>query len=94
MKNNYEFLFLNIQLDRRVNVFHLAVYAALLHLWYKAELRNPVQITRQRVMSLSKISAYATYHKCINKLVDLGYIVYSPSYHPVKGSMIEWPVTP
>ncbi|HEX2534000.1 MAG TPA: hypothetical protein VHK69_09710 [Chitinophagaceae bacterium] len=31
---------------------------------------------------MTKISSVATYHKYINDLVHVGFIQYSPSYHP------------
>ncbi len=77
-----------IQLDQRVNAFHLAVYAALLHLWYKGGLQSPLSITRREVMALAKIRANQTYHKFINDLQAFGYIQYVPSYHPALGSMV------
>ncbi|MBS1525844.1 MAG: hypothetical protein JST19_09370 [Bacteroidetes bacterium] len=41
-------------------------------------------------MVYSKIASTATYHKYIKQLDKFGYIRYRPSYHPVKGSSIEW----
>jgi hypothetical protein len=78
-----------MQLDNRVNVLHISIYAALIHLWYKGDMKNPVSISRRRVMELAKINAYATYHKCINELQSLGYIQYFPSYHPAIGSLVK-----
>ena len=39
-------------------------------------------------MGISKISSYATYHKCIKQLHNYGYIRYSPSYNPMRGSWV------
>jgi hypothetical protein len=39
-------------------------------------------------MRISKISAKATYHKCIKDLHNFGYIQYIPSYNPFKGSLV------
>jgi hypothetical protein len=39
-------------------------------------------------MAYSKIASIATYHKCIKKLDEYGYISYKPSYHPRLGSQI------
>ncbi|NOT74941.1 MAG: hypothetical protein HOP08_08425 [Cyclobacteriaceae bacterium] len=36
----------------------------------------------------SHIRSKATYHKAIKELQRLGYLRYSPSYHPRKGSQI------
>jgi len=40
-------------------------------------------------MNLAKIKSFATYHKCIKELHNAGFIIYSPSYNPYKGSLIE-----
>lgn len=34
-------------------------------------------------MLMAKISSRATYHKCLNDLVDFGYVGYIPSFNPV-----------
>lgn len=39
-------------------------------------------------MKVSKISAKATYHKCMKDLHDFGYLKYKPSYNPFKGSLV------
>jgi len=39
-------------------------------------------------MKVSKISAKATYHKCMKELNDYGYLQYKPSYNPFKGSIV------
>jgi two-component SAPR family response regulator len=40
-------------------------------------------------MRISKISSTATFHKCIKELSTKGYVIYSPSYNPFKGSTLE-----
>lgn len=39
-------------------------------------------------MHVCKISSTATYHKCIKELHQYGYITYTPSYNPYKGSLV------
>ena len=39
-------------------------------------------------MRISKISAKATYHKCLKALHAQGYIKYEPSYNPFRGSHV------
>jgi len=39
-------------------------------------------------MKVCKISSNATYHKCIKELNEFGYLRYSPSYNPYKGSLV------
>ena len=85
---------MKIKKDPRLFISHSSLYSALFICFQQNGGISPFPISRRMLMSYSNIASTATYHKCINKLVDLGYIVYSPSYHPVKGSMIEWPVTP
>jgi len=40
-------------------------------------------------MSLSRIHSLTTYHQVIRDLIVHRYILYSPSYHPVKGSEVS-----
>lgn len=74
--------------EERLSPTHMSMYMALFQLWNLNRFRNPVSITRGEVMRVSKINAVATYHKCIKDLDALGYIIYSPSYNPFKGSLI------
>ena len=39
-------------------------------------------------MHVCKISSNATNHKCIKELHEYGYLKYSPSYNPYKGSLV------
>lgn len=77
----------NAQHDERVASTHISVYCALFEQWLEHDCVNPFSITRKKVMGLSKISI-ATYHECISDLQGFGYILYSPSYHPAKGTMV------
>lgn len=74
--------------DKRVTVWHLSVYVAILHLWNKNNCVSPVQITRRKVMQHSHVGSIVTYHKCISELQEFGYIEYLPSYHPKLGSKV------
>lgn len=40
-------------------------------------------------MKLAKIHSKATYHRVIQELARYGYILYNPSYHPVRGSEVS-----
>jgi hypothetical protein len=40
------------------------------------------------VMKISKIGSKATYHKCLKELDVWGYLKYTPSHNPLKGSKI------
>lgn len=57
--------------------------------WNCNRFRNPISISRDEVMRISKISSKATYHKCLKNLHALGYIKYEPSYNPYKGSLVH-----
>ena len=72
--------------DRTLNPTHVSVYMALFQFWNCNRFINPVSISRDEVMRISKISSKATYHKCLKNLHALGYINYEPSYNPFKGS--------
>lgn len=74
--------------DKRVSVWHVGIYAAILQLFYKGNLHNPVSITRRKIMQIAHIGSIATYHKCLKELERYGYITYVPSFHPRIGSKI------
>ncbi len=61
---------------------------ALFQSWNINRFQNPISITRNEVMRISKIFSKATYHKCVNELHQKGYINYEPSHNPFKGSLI------
>jgi hypothetical protein len=74
--------------DRNLNPTHISLYVALFQFWNINRFINPISITRDEVMRISKISSKATYHKCMRDLNDKGYVKYEPSYNPYKGSMV------
>lgn len=78
-----------IQEDDRLNPSHISLYLALFQFWNINHFQNPISISRNEIMQLSKISAYGTYHKCIKDLQEFGYIEYIPSFNPYKGSMVN-----
>jgi hypothetical protein len=61
---------------------------SLFQFWNCNRFKNPISISRDEVMRISKISSKATYHKCLKNLHSLGYINYEPSYNPFKGSHV------
>jgi hypothetical protein len=61
---------------------------AIFELWHQNKFVNPVPVSRHKLMSMAKVSATATYHKCIKELVKGKYISYSPSYNPYFGSLV------
>ena len=77
-----------IQEDNRLNPTHISLYLALFQFWNLNRFRNPISISRNEMMKLSKISAFGTYHKCIKELQEFGYIEYNPAPNPDKGSLV------
>ncbi|QCX52485.1 transcriptional regulator [Elizabethkingia sp. JS20170427COW] len=78
-----------IQQDERLNPTHISLYLALFQFWNINHFQNPISISRNEMMRLSKISALGTYHKCIKELQTFGYIEYIPSFNPYKGSLVN-----
>jgi hypothetical protein len=75
--------------DRHLNPTHISIYIGLFQHWNVNRFKNPISITRNEIMRISKVSSKATYHKCMRELNDRGYIKYEPSYNPFKGSMVN-----
>lgn len=80
--------FQKVAVDNRLNPTHVSLYMAIFQYWNAERFQNPVSISRQELMRISKISAKATYHKCIKDLHNYGYIRYMPSFNPFKGSLV------
>ncbi|MBL7885871.1 MAG: transcriptional regulator [Flavobacterium sp.] len=74
--------------DRHLNPTHISLYIGLFQFWNVNRFQNPISITRDEIMRISKICSKATYHKCMKELNDKGYIKYEPSFNPFKGSMV------
>ena len=74
--------------DKTLNPTHISLYVALFQFWNFNRFKNPISISRDEVMRISKISSKATYHKCLKNLHSLGYIDYQPSFNPFKGSQV------
>jgi hypothetical protein len=75
--------------DERLNPTHISLYISLFQYWNVNRFRNPISISRSEIMRISKISAKATYHKCMKELHQFGYIRYDPSYNPFRGSLVH-----
>lgn len=82
-------LIARITSDNRLKPFHIALYIALCHSWGNSRFANWFHVSRGKLMTLSRIRSITTYHKTITDLVNLGYIGYRPSYHPVKASIVS-----
>jgi hypothetical protein len=75
--------------DIRLRASHISVYTALCQAWISSGCKDSFSISRSRVMKLARINSKTTYHKVIHQLKECGYIIYDPSYHPIKGSKIS-----
>lgn len=82
-------LFLRFSTDSRISAWHLSLYMALFFLWHSDGMKKSIHISRRQLMKLSRIQSNVTYHKCIRQLQEYGYIRYTPSYHPLRGSRVE-----
>lgn len=74
--------------DDRLGPLHICLYVTLFQFWNASRFKNPMSISRNEVMRLSKIGGKATYHKCMKELDSFGYLRYDPSYNPLRGSLI------
>lgn len=74
--------------DHDLNPTHISLYIALFQAWNVNRFQNPISISRDELMRISKIYSKATYHKCIRELNNKDYIRYEPSFNPYKGSLV------
>jgi hypothetical protein len=75
--------------DVQLRASHVSLYAVLCQMWISSGCQSSFSISRSRIMKLARIKSTATYHKVIHQLIKCGYILYNPSYHPVKGSKVS-----
>ena len=81
--------FEKVSTDFDLNPTHISLYMAVFQLWNQNRFQNPICISRDELMRISKIASYATYHKCIRELDERDFVKYMPSYNPFKGSTLE-----
>ena len=81
-------IFLIADQYKQVRTIHFGLYMALLECWNEQHCQSPFFISRSKLMALSRIRSTSTYHICIKNLQDCGAILYQPSYHPKKGTMV------
>jgi len=75
--------------DIRLKPTHISLCLALCHAWLRGDFKNIFQVSRSKLMAASRIQSQATYHKVMKDLQAFGYLKYTPSYHPVKGSSVS-----
>ncbi len=71
----------------KISASHISLFSAILCCRKTGE--NCFNVSRRKVMALSKIRSTATYHKCMDDLVALGILTYLPSFNPKSGSIIK-----
>lgn len=82
-------LYNKIANDPRVNVSHISLFLYILLLWQKNDYADQVKVSRKRLMAGAHFGSITTYHRCINRLHELQYIVYLPTYDSYQGTMIK-----
>ena len=75
--------------DVRLKPTHISLCTALCHAWVRSNFQTFFQISRRKLMASSRIQSKATYHKVMKDLQAFGYLKYTPSYHPIKGSTVS-----
>ncbi|MFD2909801.1 transcriptional regulator [Flavobacterium ardleyense] len=81
--------FEKVSTDYDLNPTHISLYMAIFQQWNQNRFQNPISISRDELMRISKIASTATYHKCIKELNEREYVSYKPSFNPFKGSILE-----
>ncbi|WP_445716179.1 transcriptional regulator [Flavobacterium sp.] len=81
--------FEKVSADYDLNPTHISLYMAIFQLWNQNRFQNPISISRDELMRISKIASTATYHKCMKDLTEREYVIYKPSFNPFKGSILE-----
>jgi hypothetical protein len=62
---------------------------ALFQIWNSTRFSKEFFVIRNEVMKQSKIGSKSTYHRCLKELHQFGYITYTPSHNPYRGSKIK-----
>lgn len=75
--------------DERLTPHHVSLYITLFQFWNLNHFRNPISISRDEVMHISKIGSVNTYVKCLKELHTWNYIRYEPSFNPQRGSKVH-----
>lgn len=76
---------LSMSRNNKIKVTHMAMVFAILHIAIMDGTGKEVNITRRKVMETAHIQSFATYHKYLKDLEQMGYVKYMPSYHPKEG---------
>jgi hypothetical protein len=77
---------LSVAGNPKILASHISLFSAILG--SKKKELNEFNISRRKLMAVSKLKSPATYHKCIKDLIKFKIINYIPSFHPKLGSII------
>ena len=86
--------FERIALEDRFYSSHISLLMALFYYSDSDAPEMSFQVSRPKLLRFSRIRSIATYHKNIKDLVDFGYIEYTPSWHPQRGTQVRLIVKP
>lgn len=75
--------------DASLSTSHISMCTALCAIWMENQFVDAFNVSRSRLMRAARIKSKTTYHKVMNDLYDLKYLIYTPSYHPGKGTEIR-----
>jgi hypothetical protein len=78
---------------RRLHVTHMALYAALFHIWNLHHFQPEFPVIREDAMGFSRIGSRNTYLRCLKELHNCGLITYIPGIdvnNPAMISMTLW----
>ena len=75
--------------DQRMTTYHISLYLVLFQFWNLSRFQNPIPISRQELMALSRIGSVNTYARCVKELHNWGYICYFPSTNWHTGSKVS-----
>ncbi|MDM1086140.1 Uncharacterised protein [Myroides odoratimimus] len=75
--------------DAKLNVWHFALLLGIVQFAFIQKQCKLIRISRRKLMKYAHITTLPTYHKYLKELQELGYIKYTPSYHPDMRSTVE-----
>jgi len=75
---------LSVAGNPKILTSHISLFSAIL--CCRKCGKDSFNINRRNLMKLSKIRSTATYHKCIWDLIEIGFVLYQPSFDPLLGS--------
>ena len=79
----------HIRNDDRLHSNDISLYFILFYVWNRSYFKNPFQVNRDEMMTLSHIGSKDTYMNCIKRLHACGYIIYTKGQRQYEQSWIE-----